>query len=182
MDKKPVYIASPYAGDVPKNIAFAIRCCRTAIQQGETPLAPHLLYPQMLNDDDPKERSIGLFLGARLLAVCKEVWVCGDRISLGMEGEIARARELDIPIRYMSEEEITAGSNDNFELNCHNFASPKRMIEIANNAIDSFGELLNGRSLYDALAGSLKMSDEEILAAGFTTLKEFMGSSGGEES
>ncbi len=55
-----------------------------------------------------------------------------------------------------------------------NFTSLERMAEIANNAIDSFGELLNGRSLYDALSGSLKMSDDEILAAGFTTLKEFM--------
>ena len=48
------------------------------------------------------------------------------------------------------------------------------MIEIANNAIDSLGELLNGRMLYEALAGSLKMDDAEILAAGFTTLREFM--------
>lgn len=60
------------------------------------------------------------------------------------------------------------------ELQTHTFASPKRMMEIANNAIDSFGELLNGRMLYDALAGSLKMDDAEILAAGFTTLREFM--------
>ncbi|RKI66762.1 hypothetical protein D7V91_11715 [bacterium 1xD42-67] len=61
------------------------------------------------------------------------------------------------------------------ELQTRKFASPERMVEIANNAIDSFGELLNGRMLYDALAGSLKMDDAEILAAGFTTLREFMG-------
>lgn len=60
-----------------------------------------------------------------------------------------------------------------------NFAPPDRMVEIANNAVDSFGELLSGRSLYDALSGSLKMSDAEILAAGFTTLKEFMAKDGG---
>ena len=60
-------------------------------------------------------------------------------------------------------------------LQTHKFASPERMVEIANNAIDSFGELLNGRALYDALSGSLKMDDCETLAAGFTTLKEFMG-------
>lgn len=62
------------------------------------------------------------------------------------------------------------------------FASPERMAEIVNNAIDSFGELLNGRSLYDALSGSLKMSDDDILAAGFTTLKEFMRGGGGDEA
>ena len=62
------------------------------------------------------------------------------------------------------------------------FASPERMAEIVNNAVGSFGELLNGRSLYDALSGSLKMSDSEILAAGFTTLKEFMQGGGGDEA
>lgn len=62
------------------------------------------------------------------------------------------------------------------ELNTRNFATQKRMVEIANAAIDNFGELLNGRDLYDCLAGSLKMNDDEILAAGFTTLKEFMES------
>lgn len=61
------------------------------------------------------------------------------------------------------------------DLQTRKFASPERMKEIANNAIDSFGELLNGRALYDALSGSLKMDDDEILAAGFTTLREFMG-------
>ena len=63
-------------------------------------------------------------------------------------------------------------------LQSHTFASPERMMEIANNAIDSLGELLNGRMLYDALAGSLKMDDAEILAAGFTTLREFMSKKG----
>ena len=62
-----------------------------------------------------------------------------------------------------------------------NFAPPARMVQIANNAIDSLEELLNGRALYDALAGSLKMDDEEILAAGFTTLKEFMGEADEDE-
>lgn len=62
------------------------------------------------------------------------------------------------------------------EPNTRNFATQERMVEIANAAIDSFGELLNGRALYECLAGSLKMDDEEILAAGFTTLKEFMES------
>ena len=60
--------------------------------------------------------------------------------------------------------------------------TPKELGTIGN-AVDSFGELLSGRSLYDALSGSLKMSDAEILAAGFTTLKEFMdgGAGGGDE-
>lgn len=60
------------------------------------------------------------------------------------------------------------------------FAPAGRMVEIANNAMDALGELLNGRDLYDALSGSLKMSDAEILAAGFTTLKRYMESEEGD--
>ena len=59
-------------------------------------------------------------------------------------------------------------------LETRNFAPAARMVQIANNAVDSYGELLNGQALYDALSGSLKMDDAEILAAGFKTLKEFM--------
>lgn len=181
MSKIPVYIASPYAGDVEGNIAFAVRCCRYAIQQGEIPIAPHLLYSQILDDNNLEERSIGLSFGHQLLGVCKEIWVCGTQISHGMEGEIKVAKERNLPIRYVSEQQIASASCPDsmgpvaFKLCSHQFTTPERMVQIANNAIDSFGELLNGRSLYDALAGSLKMDDPEILAAGFTTLKEFMG-------
>lgn len=101
--EKLVYIASPYAGDVTRNTRFASACCRYAIRQGYTPIAPHLLYPQMLDDEVPEERKIALALGLNLLAVCDEVWVCGERISSGMEGEIEHARSLDIPIRYIKE-------------------------------------------------------------------------------
>lgn len=106
MSRKLIYIASPYAGDVEKNLAFAIRCCRFAIQQGETPIAPHILYPQMLNDSDPQERALGLSLGHQLLEACNELWVCGDRISQGMEGEIAAAKRLGLPLRYICEAQI----------------------------------------------------------------------------
>lgn len=59
-------------------------------------------------------------------------------------------------------------------LKSRNFTTSDRMAEIANNAIDTLGEMLNGQSLYDMLSGSLKMSDKEILAAGLKSLREFM--------
>lgn len=100
-----LYIISPYAGDVEGNVAFAIRCCRMAIQQGYTPIAVHLLYPQILNDQDPAERAVGLQLGLNILCHCAAAWVCGSRISSGMEAEIRAAEQLGIPIQYV--EEIT---------------------------------------------------------------------------
>ena len=55
-ESKLIYIASPYAGDIEKNVVFAQRACRYAIHQGYIPIAVHLLYPQMLDDGDPAER------------------------------------------------------------------------------------------------------------------------------
>lgn len=103
ISKDLIYIISPYAGDVEANVAFAIRCCRMAIQQGYTPIAVHLLYPQILNGQSPEERATGLQLGLNVLLHCSAAWVCGTKISSGMAGEIRAAKRLNIPIRYMEE-------------------------------------------------------------------------------
>lgn len=103
---KLIYMASPYAGDVEKNITFAKQACRYVMEQGHAFFAPHLLYPQILDDTDPAERKIGLKLGLRMLVICDEIWVCSGRISPGMEAEIELAKQLGIPIRYVSEEQI----------------------------------------------------------------------------
>ena len=73
------------------------------------PLAPHLLFPQFLNDSDPKERELGLFFGNALLSKCAEMFVFGSRISEGMEAEIKRATWKGHRIRYFTEscEEVT---------------------------------------------------------------------------
>lgn len=61
-----------------------------------------------------------------------------------------------------------------YEKNVQIFTSTDRMAEIANNAIDLFKDALDDRTLYSFLSGSLKMTDDEIMAAGFTRLEEFM--------
>ena len=63
------------------------------------PVAPHLLYPQFLEDSDPAERSLGLRAGLELLARCDEMWVFGGETSPGMSREIQFAQGRDIPIR-----------------------------------------------------------------------------------
>ncbi len=106
-----VYICSPYAGEVSKNVENARRYSRFAVDQGYIPLAPHLLFPQFLNDHNPKERQLGLFFGNALMSKCTEVWVFGSRISSGMEDEIKRARWKNYRIRYFTDscEEVTHG-------------------------------------------------------------------------
>lgn len=99
-----VYICSPFSGDTEKNIAAARRYSRFAVDTGYIPVAPHLLFPQFLNDDDPAERDLGLFFGNALMSKCSEVWVFGNYISSGMAAEIKRARWKNYRLRYFTEE------------------------------------------------------------------------------
>lgn len=85
---KIVYIASPYAGDVEKNVERAREYCSIAVKQGVLPVAPHLLFPQFLDDNSPQERVKGLEMAMELLLKCDELWVCGDRTTAGMTAEI----------------------------------------------------------------------------------------------
>lgn len=98
-----VYICSPYAGDTESNIKAAQKYSRFAVNKGYIPIAPHLLFPQFMNDADPTERKLGLFFGNALMSKCSEVWVFGERISAGMEAEIKRARWKNYRLRYFSE-------------------------------------------------------------------------------
>ena len=103
---KIIYIASPYAGDVDINVEFARCACRYCVEQGDTPLAVHLIYPQLYNDRDPEQRQTGMRLGRHVLTKCDEMWVCGDTISPGMAAEIAEAGKLGIPVRQVSAEQV----------------------------------------------------------------------------
>lgn len=98
-----VYICSPFSGAVDENIAAAQRYSRFAVDNGCIPFAPHLLFPQFLDDNNPKERQLGLFFGNALMSKCAEVWVFGSIISAGMEAEIKRAKWKDYRLRYFTE-------------------------------------------------------------------------------
>ena len=99
-----VYICSPYAGDIAGNTEAARRYSRFAVESGYIPIAPHLLFPQFMDDDDPAERELGLFFGNAIMSKCSEVWVFGERISNGMAAEIKRARWKNYRLRYFTEE------------------------------------------------------------------------------
>lgn len=105
-----VYICSRYAGDIDRNVEAAIKYSRFAIDQGCIPMTVHLLYPQILDDSNPKERKLGLFFGEVLLDVCREIWIFADgEYSSGMQKEYEHALKKGYTIRYFTEalEEIT---------------------------------------------------------------------------
>lgn len=101
--KPLVFICSPYAGDRQRNTERARGFCRFAVSKNCIPIAPHLLFPQFMEENDPAQRSLGIFFGLVLQSKCKEVWVFGRRISKGMAVEIEKARERGLPIRYFTD-------------------------------------------------------------------------------
>lgn len=105
-ERPKVYIVSRYAGDVENNVKAAIRYCRFAIDKQKMPIAAHLLYPQIVDDNNPTEREIGTMYGLALLALCDEVWCFGKTLSAGMEQEIKEAKRLGKPIKYFDEEAV----------------------------------------------------------------------------
>lgn len=99
-----VYICSPYSGDTEGNTKKARDYCRFAVmEKNAIAFAPHLLLPQYLNDEDPKERELALFMDAIFLGKCHEVWVFGETVTEGMQREIDRAKRRRMTIRYFNE-------------------------------------------------------------------------------
>ncbi len=58
-----IIVESPYAGDIEANIAYAKRACLDCIENGETPFASHLFFPQFLNEQEEVEREFGIERG-----------------------------------------------------------------------------------------------------------------------
>ena len=101
-----VYICSPYkpVTENPKeelcsNILTAQAACRRALKEGYVPYASHLFFPAFLKEEIREEREAGLSAGLAMLEVASELWVVKGRISEGMKQEIARAKELGIPVK-----------------------------------------------------------------------------------
>lgn len=99
-ERKKVFICSPFRGDMEGNARKAAGYCRMACGQGYLPIAPHLLFPQFLNEGIEEERQAGLSMGLELLCICDEVWVFGEATE-GMALEIASAAEQGKEIRFM---------------------------------------------------------------------------------
>ena len=96
-----VYICSPFSGDVENNVIKARTYSRYALDEGNIPIAPHLLFPQFMNDES--ERRLAMHFNYVLLGKCEEVWVFGDNISSGMAEEIKIAKKRKMKIRYIKE-------------------------------------------------------------------------------
>jgi hypothetical protein len=101
MAGKRIFICSPYAGDVERNVETARKLCRKAIKAGHAPFAPHLHYPGIVNDSNEEERAAGIASGLHFMDICDEVWAyIGQGRSPGMLQELRHATVTGKRIRY----------------------------------------------------------------------------------
>lgn len=92
-----VFICSPMKGDVEKNLKLAKFAARVLINSGYIPIAPHLYFPQFLDDSDQYERIKGIKMGVELMKECDRMWIIGTTITNGMEYEINEAKKAKVP-------------------------------------------------------------------------------------
>ncbi len=102
MDHPLIFICSPYRGDVEKNSQNAREYCRFAFEQGGIPFAPHLLFTQFLDDDNPEQREAGMRMGLEMMSLCDEIWTFGSPTH-GMKAEILESMRLGIPVHSYDE-------------------------------------------------------------------------------
>ncbi len=92
-----IYVISRYRAPTENGREFnrkvARHFCRQLVYEGKQPIAPHLYYPQFLNDDDPNERTIGTARGLEELAAADGylLVIVDGIISAGMRDEIIQA-------------------------------------------------------------------------------------------
>ena len=104
--KKKVYICAPLGGNVRENLENAVLYTKYALKQGVAPITTHF-YALCLDDDNPQELALGMSAGMSLLWYCDELWVFGDVISNGMKEEIKFCENLRIPVKRVSNAEVT---------------------------------------------------------------------------
>lgn len=111
LNKKKIYVCCPIRPkakdpevairELKKNLARAEWACRNIILSGNIPLCSPLycIYGLNLDDNIPKDRTLGLEIGLEMLRNANEIHVFSDHISEGMEREINFASSLGIPIK-----------------------------------------------------------------------------------
>ncbi len=94
---RTAYVCAPLAGDIKKNISNAKKFGKFLFNRGMAPVIPHI-YAEILDDNDPYDRKLGMNADKSLLFKCDEVWVFGDKMTKGMKDEIHFAKMLGLKI------------------------------------------------------------------------------------
>lgn len=86
---KLIFVCSPFRWDVERNIQYARELCLQVLRDWDVPFAPHLLFPQFLDDTIEYERNMGISAWLIFMQKCDDILV-GDKywISEWMKKEI----------------------------------------------------------------------------------------------
>lgn len=156
------YICSPLSAGSDKEFLENMHRARAymhyaAKEMGMAARAPHAYLPMLLCDRIPNERALALQFGLRLLEESDILLVCGNRISLGMQGEILHAISIKSRIytfshrMYLKVCEYVRKENGSPELvvldESHPFMAGKEKISTPENVIseDEYTSLLDAR-------------------------------------
>lgn len=96
MKRKLIFVCSPYSGDVKENTWIAAEVCKAIHRKTSyLPVAPHLYFPQFLNDNVQSERKAGIEYGLEIMDKCVAVIVVkkDGEMSAGMKKEVEYANE-----------------------------------------------------------------------------------------
>ena len=104
---KIVYIAHPVSGNIKENVDRIISIVRfiNLTMPDIIPFAPYIVDCLALDDINELERDRGIKNDVALLKAgfISEMWLYGDRISVGMKNEIEIAKKMKIKVVSKSE-------------------------------------------------------------------------------
>ena len=114
--RKRAYVCSPFRADTREQCEKNLRTARAYMfyankKMNMNAAAPHAYLPLLLCDEIPAERAIALRFGLEILEQSDIMLVCGNRLSNGMRGEIAKAALLRMPITVFDEGLYLEGRN-----------------------------------------------------------------------
>ena len=104
-----IYICSPLRSNSSRGLEVNMQAARKYMQYAadkfhKRAMALHAYLPYIFNDDIPFERDLALKLGLDVLDVSDKIFVCGNKISEGMKGEIEHAALNDKEITVFNKE------------------------------------------------------------------------------
>ena len=115
---KVVSLVSPLRGDTTGNTAYAQRAIRDCLERGEAPFAPHLLYPDLLADEDGDVRQRAVNAAQLIANTASATVVYADLgITSGMKSAIDHAESEKRPVitRYLDPRPELKGMADSHE-------------------------------------------------------------------
>ena len=122
--KKLVFVSTPFHADTGAemlgNIKLAQRICKQVLEDGGIPYAPHLLFPQFLDDADACQRAAGIEAGIEMLRRCDILVFSGGKVTDGMTQEMKAASDLGIPVVYLKDPEEPESKGKKEEKDMHN--------------------------------------------------------------